>query len=404
MDGLNFLPGFPIAPSELMLLGGVLLAGLACGEVLWRVLRLPRITGYLMAGIVVGPGALGVLDQGMLDSARVVLDVALGLILYELGSRLDIGWIRRNRWLLASSVAESALSFLSIFLTLRWLDISPLLAAVAAAIGMATAASVLLMVIHEQRAEGPLTEQAVSLTALNNVFAVVAVTMLLAYLHLEYQAGWHVMLLHPVYLLVGSVVLGYAVSFVTLALAGWFGKREVMQFVLLVSMILLAVGVATALQLSVLLTLLSFGVLARNRDRDRRLLPVEFGPTAQVFFIALFVLTGASLNWSELTVVGWAGFIYLAARLAGKMAGILVFAPLTGLRVRKAGLLGLALMPMSAVAVMLVDFTSRVYPAFGVELAAIVMSAVLVMALAGPALTQAALRLAGEAREEGKLK
>jgi Kef-type K+ transport system membrane component KefB len=260
------------------------------------------------------------------------------------------------------------------------------------------------MVIHEQRAEGPLTEQAVSLTALNNVFAVVAVTMLLAYLHLEYQAGWHVMLLHPVYLLVGSVVLGYAVSFVTLALAGWFGKREVMQFVLLVSMILLAVGAATALQLSVLLTLLSFGVLARNRDRDRRLLPVEFGPTAQVLFIALFVLTGASLNWSELTVVGWAGFVYLAARLAGKMAGILVFAPLTGLRVRKAGLLGLALMPMSAVAVMLVDFTSRVYPAFGVELAAIVMSAVLVMALAGPALTQAALRLAGEAREDRKLK
>ncbi|HZN46845.1 MAG TPA: sodium:proton exchanger, partial [Ramlibacter sp.] len=81
-----------------------------------------------------------------------------------------------------------------------------------------------------------------------------------------------------------------------------------------------------------------------------------------------------------------------------------VFAPLSGLRVRKAGLLGLALMPMSAVAVMLVDFTRRVYPAFGVELAAIVMSAVLVMALAGPALTQAALRLAGEAREEGKLK
>jgi Kef-type K+ transport system membrane component KefB len=404
MNGLDFLPDLPVIPSQLMMLGGVLLAGLACGEAFWRVLRLPRITGYLLTGIVLGPGALGVLDQGMLDSTRVALELALGLILYELGSRLDIAWIRRNRWLMASSVAESGLSFLIIFVTLRWLDISPLLAAVAAAIGMATAASVLLMVIHEQRAEGPLTEQAVSLTALNNVFAVVTVTMLLAYLHLEYQAGWHVMLLHPIYLLVGSVALGYAASLMTLPLAGWFGKREVMQFVLLVSVILLAVGAATVLQLSVLLTLLSFGVLARNRDRERRLLPVEFGPTAQVFFIALFVLTGAYLNWSELTVAGWAGFVYLAARLVGKMAGILVFAPLSGLRLRKAGLLGLALMPMSAVAVMLVDFTTRVYPAFGVELASIVMSAVLVMALAGPALAQAALRLAGEAREEGSVK
>jgi Kef-type K+ transport system membrane component KefB len=382
----------------------VLLAGLACGEAFWRVLRLPRITGYLLTGIVLGPGALYVLDQNMLDRARVVLDVALGLILYELGSRLDVGWIRRNRWLLVTSLAESALSFLLIFLTLRWLDIGSLLAGVAAAIGVGTSPAVLLMVMHEQRAEGPLTEQAVCLTALNNVFAVVAVTMLLASLHLEYQAGVHVMLLHPVYLLVGSVALGFMLSLVTLALADWFGKREAPQFVLLVSMILLAVGLATLLQLSVLLTLLSLGVLARNRDRDRRLLPVEFGPTAQVFFIALFVLTGAHLNWSELSVAGWAGLAYVGARLAGKAAGILVFAPLSGLRVRKAALLGLALMPMSAVAVVLVDFTSRVYPAFGVELAGIVMSAVLILALAGPALTQAALRLAGEAREEGRRK
>jgi hypothetical protein len=329
----------------------------------------------------------------------VVLDVALGLVLYELGTRLDLGWLRRNRWLVATSVAESGLAFALAYLALRWLDAAPLHAAIAAAIAMGTAPAVLLLVIHEQRADGVLTEQALNLTALNNIFAVVAVTMLLAYVHLEYQAGVYVMLLHPVYLLLGSLALGYAAGALTVRLGAWLGRREDLQFVLLVAMVLLAVGAAVALRLSVLLTLLSFGVLARNLDVRRCLLPVEFGPAAQFFFVALFVLTGAYLEWDELTVVGGAAAAYAGARCAGKLLGILLFAPLAGLRARKAVLLGVALTPMASVAVVLVHSTVEIYPAFGAELRATVLSAVLVLALLGPVATQFALRMGDEARD-----
>jgi NhaP-type Na+/H+ or K+/H+ antiporter len=375
-----------------------LLAGLFSGELCRRLLKLPRITGYLLTGMALGPGVFDLLDEQMLEDASLVLDIALGLILYELGSRLDLRWLRRNPWLLLTSVAESAFSFALVVVALTWQSIAPLHAAVAAAIGIGSSPSVLLLVIRDERADGPLAEQAVNLTALNNIFAVVTVTMLLAYVHLEYRAGLHVMLLHPLYLLLGALALGYAASLVTLLLAAWLGKREELQFMLLVAVILLTVGAALALHVSVLLTLLALGVFARNRDRWGVLLPVEFGPTAQFFFVALLVLTGAHLDWLGLPVLGGAALAYVAARVLGKVLGIVLFAPLTGLRPRKAGLLGLTLTPMAAVAVMLVQVTSEVYPEFGVDLAAIVLSAVVTFALLGPVVVQWALRLAGEAR------
>jgi Kef-type K+ transport system membrane component KefB len=399
MTDFDFLPSLRPAVSGLALIGATLLVGLICGELFRRVLRLPRITGYVLAGLVLGPGTLHLLGEELRESARILLEVALGLILFELGSRVDYQWLRRNPWLLATSLAESGLSFALIYIVLAALGVAPLHALIAAAIGMGTAPSVLLMVIHDQRADGPLTEQAVNLTALNNAFAVLTFTMLLAQLHMQYQAGLHVVLLHPVYLLAGSLLLGWLASVLVLLLARWLGKREDLQFVLLVGVILLTVGCAVMLKLSVLIALLALGVMARNRDRHRSLLPVEFGTAAQFFFVGLFVLTGAYLSPKALVETGWVALAYVAARTAGKLLGIGLFAPLSGLRPRKAGLLGLALTPMAAVAVVLVQVTTQVYPAFGEELAAIVLSAVLLLAIVGPGAVQVALRLAGETRK-----
>jgi NhaP-type Na+/H+ or K+/H+ antiporter len=399
---LSFLPRFPPPLGDVSVIGLILLAGLGTGELFRRVLLLPRISGYVLAGVLLGPGTFGVLDRGMLEGAHLVLDIALGLILFELGSRLDWQWFRRNRWLLASSVAEIALSFTFVWVVLALLRIPWLQAAIAAAIGVATGASVLLVVMHDQRADGPLTDRAVNLTALNNVFSVVAVTMLLAPLHLEYRPGVTILLIQPIYLLLGSTLLGYLASVALVLLARWLGKREELQFIALVAMVLLTVGVAKALQLSMLIALLALGVMARNRDRGRDLLPVEFGPTAQVLFVVLFVITGAAVTLGELAAGAGIAVAYVFARLAGKLLGVVSFSGRSGLPARKGVLLGLTLMPMSATAVAMVEATARYYPQFGERLAAVVLGAVLILELTAPLATQLALRAAGETHPDAR--
>jgi Kef-type K+ transport system membrane component KefB len=397
MDELSFLPTFPLLAANMILVAAVLLCGLAAGHVFTRYLRLPRITGFVAAGLVLGPNVLNLLDQSMLSGLSIFVDISLGLILFELGRRLDLRWLTHDRWLLASSLAESLLSFLFVYLTLRYFGIAPVFAATAAAIAMATSPAVLIMVVHEQRAKGPLTERLLTLTALNNVFAFLLITLLFGFVHLEYQADWSRAILHPLYLISGSLGLGYLAFLVARLLARLLGKHEDIQFIMLIGLIVATVGCAISFRLSVLLALLAFGVLVRNLDRRHDLMAVEFGPGGQFFLVVLFVITGAGLQLSELGVAGAVGLALVLSRLAGKLLGLAVFAPLSGLPQRKAALIGVGMVPMSAIAVVMVQGASALYPEFGAKLSSIVLSAVVILELVGPLATQWALRRAGEA-------
>ncbi|MEO8166094.1 MAG: cation:proton antiporter [Betaproteobacteria bacterium] len=395
MDDIGVLPTFPFAASNLMLVGAILLCGLAAGHLFSRLFRLPRITGFVAAGLILGPGVLGVLDRSVLDELSIFADISLGLILFELGRRLNVRWLIHDPWLLVSSVGESLLSFLFVYAILRYFDTAPLYAATAAAIAMATSPAVLIMIVHDQRAKGPLTERMLALTALNNVYAFLLIALMFGLVHLEHSAGSLRVVLHPLYLIAGSCGLGFLAFVLARTFARWLGKREDAQFVMLLGLIVGTVGCAISFNLSVLLALLAFGLFARNLDREHDLMAVEFGPGAQFFMVMLFVITGAGLQPSELAVAGIVG-----ARIAGKMLGILLFVPLSGIARKKALLLGVGMVPMSAIAVVMVQGATALYPEFGAKLSSIVLSAAVILELVGPLATQLALRMSGEAAPE----
>jgi Kef-type K+ transport system membrane component KefB len=124
MTHLDFLPQFPLPANPLALFGVLLLVGALGGELTRRVLNLPRITGYVLIGLTLGASGLNVLDAKMLAYTRVFLDVGLGLVLFELGRRLNLMWLTGDRWLLVMASAESLLSFGCMFGALIWFDIA----------------------------------------------------------------------------------------------------------------------------------------------------------------------------------------------------------------------------------------------------------------------------------------
>jgi Kef-type K+ transport system membrane component KefB len=401
MSEYLFLPSWPLEFSQLALFGALIALGLLAGEAVRRYFALPRITGYVLAGVLLGPEATGLLDSNALYDLRLIVDLSIGLVVFELGFRLNFDWLRRNRWLFATAIAESVLCFWAIYGALIYFDFRPLLAATAAAIGAATSPPVVMLVAQELRAEGQITERMLLFTTVNTVFAFVMLTLLLPFRQIERAAEWQPALLYPIYVLAGSALAGYVACGVLLALAGWIGKREGRQLVLLIAMVVMTIGVAHSLKLSVPLALVTFGMLARNLDRKHVLLPVRLGEVGQLFFVILFVITGASLEFRALGIAA-AGAVaaFLVLRFLGKALALLIFGRLSGIRPGGAGLLAIALLPMSGLAVVMVRDTVSLYPSFGRELAAVVLSAVVVLELLGPLATQFALRRAGEARPE----
>lgn len=401
MDELTwFLPGWPLPFGELVLFGTLLLGGLLGGELVRRIAALPRVTGYVVVGVICGPHALDLVQAPLLTDARVFVDLALGLIVFELGHRFYLDWLARNRWLALAALGESVGAFFAIYAGLTYFAYPPLLAASAAAVGTATSPAVVMVVSHELRASGQITERMLLFTALNCVFAYVVLMLFMPMIHLQHAAGWRSAILHPMYLLAGAALLGFAGSQLLLWFANWLGKREDRQFILLVALVILVVGLARALNLPVVVALLTLGILARNLDYDHALLPLRFGHAGQLLFVVLFVLSGASLDFSGFETVAAVTVAFVVLRFLGKALAILALGRLSGLRSGGAGLLSLSLLPMSGLAVVMVYDTAAIYPRFGAELAAVVLSAVAVMEIIGPLATQFALKHAGEAHPE----
>jgi len=399
MSELFFLPHLPVRADQIPWYAVLLLAALLAGEAASR-LRLPRILGWVLAGIALGPSGFGIVDHAALGALDGLLEIAVGLILFELGQRVDMRWLRRNPWLLATSVLESGLAFAAIFAVLLLVGAAPLLAATAAAIAIATGPAVVLTLVKQLRAQGQVSERMLALTSLNNAYAFVLWSVLLAWLHAEYRGGWLEVAAHPLYLIFGSLALAALLAAATLALLTALGRRTDAQFVCLIALVVLAVSAASLLKLSVVLTLLAFGTLTRAFDRDRRFVSLDFGRTGQILVMLLFGITAASLDLRLLPAGAAAAGALIAARYAGTALGIFALARPSGLSLRKASLLSLGLMPMSGVALIMARETSASYPELGPTLVTVMLSAIAMLELLGPLLAHFAIVRAGEAAEE----
>lgn len=240
------------------------------------------------------------------------------------------------------------------------------------------------------------------MTALNTAYAIIASKLIIGELHGAFKGDWVLAVLHPLYLVLGSFGMGAALAIAFKLLRRHFDFADEQGGVLLFALLLLTLAALEGLNLPSGLAPLVGGIMVKFIDPRPHLWPRYFGTAGAVLFVLLFVLTGAAVTWHDLIIGGGAAGALLLARGLAKGCGAVAFGPLSGLSLRQSLLVGLALSPMAALALLLVQDVRLIYPAFGNEAASVVLTLMVVLELSGAVAVQWALRQAGETREGGR--
>ncbi|MGE5487491.1 MAG: cation:proton antiporter [bacterium] len=393
--------------NVLLSLGLILLLALLAGH-LAKAFRLPEVTGYILAGVAVGPSGLRWINHENISALSVFSEVALGLILFSIGSAFEFQRVRSlGRALARITGIESLLAGGLVFAAMLAFGQSWQVAFLLGAIAMETAAASTLMVLRECGASGPLTDTVIGVIGLNNIlcltaFSVAAASVdLAAHVRAEgfvlsalYESGFPL-----VWQLVGSAALGYLMG---LLIASWAPKviEHGETLILLIGCLLLCVGIAVFLELSTLVASLAVGATMANLSPESRRLYQALSRSDPPFYAVFFVIAGADLNLGLLTTVGPLGAVYVICRAAGKFLGARIGTRGAGVPAQVQRLLGFALLSQAGLAVGLTLAVSRRFPDLAPQVVTIVLAAVIIHEIIGPLGARFAVLRSGEARQK----
>lgn len=389
----------------------LLSAGLLFAKIA-QLVRLPSVTGFIIAGLVLGPSFLELVSVDMVGNLAHFTQIALMLIAFGIGEHIELrrlGSIARDVGYISIVQALGAfiLVAVGVFLT-AWLVAGKdgssidnlILALLLGAVAVATAPAALLHVVREMGAKGPLTSTLMAVVAVDDGIAIMIFGMTMSVAHQLAGPGdvSAVQAAGKCFYEIGfSLIIGVATGLIIDFILNKLHSRGEMLTAGLA--LLLLCGEATHfLHLSPLLAGMAAGFTIINRaERDVRLFRAlnAFEPPIYVLF---FTLAGLHLDLSALLLSGWLGLVYFVARILGKYLGTWAGGVMSGASPIVRNYLGLALVPQAGVAIGLVILVSNdsLLAPLSVIITPVVLASVFFSELSGPLFVRYTLEKAGE--------
>ena len=375
----------------------MIFAGMFCGRMVKHI-RLPNVTGYLIAGLLIGPSVLGLLSTEFLDAVAIISKVALGFIAFSIGNEFKMSYFREVGIApVVIACLESFFAVLFVFLGLLVSGHGMAFSRVLGAIAAATAPAATIMVIKQYRARGPVTKSLLSVVAIDDATALILFSLAVAVAQaLMGTAGsLTASLLSPVWEIGGALVVGGALGIIFLIPLRFF-KKPGNRLSLIVGFLFAGLGLAQWLGLSDLLLCMAMGAVLANYSADiNHLMDISDSVTPPIFML-FFVASGAELQLAVLPTVGLIGVLYIVLRVLGKMFGAFLGGALCKCEQTVRRYLGPCLLPQAGVAIGLSLAAAEVVPEYAAQIRAVILCGTLIYELIGPAVTKMSLRKAGE--------
>ncbi|WP_197454839.1 cation:proton antiporter domain-containing protein [Stieleria varia] len=384
---------FHIASSLGLLLGVCLAAG-----VFADFFHLPKVTAYLLVGLLVGPSALNWIPEQHVSNLEIVLKLAMAIVLFNLGCEFTIKKVRRvAKHCSFLSISEIGCTFILVAIGLALFGCPTDMALLLGCLAVATAPATTILVLKELRSEGPVTESTGFMVAMNNFACIVmfecaflGVRFLQGDLDVSVGSQIGVLVMH----LAGSVVLGVLGGVAISYGCGFLAMKR--WLVLLVAVVTFLLGVSESTHIPYMVTFLVMGVTVANTSDFKSKIVDELDHLSGLLAVLFFAAHGTQLNVRAFIAAGTLGAVYIVFRMAGKWLGVYAAAKISkqSPEVRNWG--GAALFAQAGAAIALSTIAVERSPELGKPIQDIILGSVVLFEIIGPLFIRQALLQTGE--------
>ncbi len=401
----------------LVYIGMLLLLSYAGGKTA-NYFKAPRVTGYLVIGVLLSPSLLGLFHESLVKKElTLITDIALSIIAFSIGGSLSLIKLKRLGkhifWITFTQAFGAFISttlMLSLFFYLThslgaiqssFRTLYFPMAFVIGAISAATAPAAIMAIVHEYRAKGPFTTILLGVIALDDaltiLFAAFAFSMAQIFVNQE-AVRFTSLLLSPMFSILLSLFIGGALGICLRKLIGFVLRKEAILGVI-AGAIFLAGGLAISLKASPLLANMMLGFVVVNFVKHHEDLFAVVESIEEPIFGMFFTLAGAHMDFKVMQTAGLIALVIVLGRFSGKLLGSRFGAQISGAPEAVKKYLGMALLPKAGVTVGLVLAAGEVFG--DTYLSEIMVNAVLgsiiINELMSPFFVRFSLRRAGEA-------
>lgn len=395
----------------LLYLSIILFTGLLFGK-LAKLVKMPNVTGYIVGGIIVVPvlGLLkiNVIPQEGLEELSVLSQIALGFIAFSVGTEFKLSYFRRvGAQPIIIAIFESLFAIIVVFVILIAFKTDLKFSLVLSAIAAATAPAATIMVIKQYKAKGEVTENLLSVVALDDATAIIFFGIFVAVaqaIGVSENTSVFYSIIKPFLEILASLAVGLVAGIILSLGVRWYTGRGnrislVLAMILFVSSLnMIFKQFLGDFEFSALLSCMMMGAVFTNTVKDDILDIVMYlvDRITPPIFILFFVLSGMQLDLKVLPAVGLFGLIYIVGRVGGKLLGAYTGALISKAPKKVRNFLGFGLVPQAGVAIGLTIVADSVVPEYASMIRTVILAATFIYELIGPSITKASLKAAGD--------
>lgn len=397
---------------------GVMILFAIIGGKLVEKLNFPKVTGYILIGILIGPSALGLLSEHMVDNFKIIRQVAIGFIGYTIGLELRFSKLKKTGKQVTIITLAQAFStaFFVCMAIVAYLTVTEgkyiwTYGLILGAIATATAPGPIVAVVKNYRTRGPVTDVLLPLVALDDAIGIMIFAVMLSFgiTILPIAGAESLTILEMLWEPFKEIGLSFGIGGILGAILSYVVIRfkrddDNVLMMMIIGVVFLGIGLGMAVHASAILLPMTIGIVLTNvvdESFEHRLSKATDMFVAPIM-LSFFTIAGAELILKNLFVIGYIGIIYIFVRVFGKISGSYVSAKMVKAPPTVVKYLGFTLIPQAGVAIdMAVTAKSRfeLIPGFeniGLNIMTIVLAATVVYEVFGLIVVKHALGKAGE--------